>query len=176
LHKDMVTTRLTGPFKIILVASRDYLDARGIPKSVTDLYQHNCIGFRSIFSGGIFDWELFDGKEPVKVKTSGYRFGDGYNGGAQFGFGGVGIAYALEPLARRYPREGRLKWLLPQTTIEHEGLFLYYPRRASLARKRIAIVDPRSGEIHDQAATIHRPRQTSHHRRLGARGAQLQPS
>ena len=67
----MVTTRLTGSFKIILVASRDYLDARGIPKSVTDLYQHNCIGFRSIFSGEIFDWELFDGKEPVKVKTSG---------------------------------------------------------------------------------------------------------
>jgi len=29
IHQDMVTTRLTGSFKVILVASRDYLDARG---------------------------------------------------------------------------------------------------------------------------------------------------
>ena len=48
---------------------------------------------------------------------------------------GVGIAYAAEPLARRYIREGRLKWLLPQCAVELDGLFLYYPRRASLAPK-----------------------------------------
>jgi DNA-binding transcriptional LysR family regulator len=33
IEQDMVTTRLTGSFKAILVASRDYLDARGTPKS-----------------------------------------------------------------------------------------------------------------------------------------------
>ena len=31
IQQDMVTTRLSGSFKVILVASRDYLDARGTP-------------------------------------------------------------------------------------------------------------------------------------------------
>jgi DNA-binding transcriptional LysR family regulator len=38
---------------------------------------------------------------------------------------GVGIAYVHEPLARRYIREGSLKWLLPETAVEHDGLFIY---------------------------------------------------
>jgi DNA-binding transcriptional LysR family regulator len=71
IQQDMVTTRLTGSFKTILVASRDYLEVRGTPKSVADLHQHNCIGTRSVESGPIFDWELIDGKKTIAVKTSG---------------------------------------------------------------------------------------------------------
>jgi DNA-binding transcriptional LysR family regulator len=50
---------------------------------------------------------------------------------------GIGIAYVIELLARPYFRDGTLKWLLPQTAVEHDGAFLYYPRRASLAPKLI---------------------------------------
>jgi DNA-binding transcriptional LysR family regulator len=71
IEQDMVTTRLTGSFKVILVASRDYIDARGSPKSIADLHQHNCIGIRVFASGAILDWELIDGKRPTTVKPSG---------------------------------------------------------------------------------------------------------
>jgi DNA-binding transcriptional LysR family regulator len=74
IQQDMVTTRLTRSFKVILVASRDYLDARGTPKSIADLHLHNCIGIRSVVSGAIFDWELIDGKKTIVVKTSGTVF------------------------------------------------------------------------------------------------------
>ena len=37
--------------------------------------------------------------------------------------------------------QSRLKWLLPQTAVEFDGLFLYYPRRASLAPKLRAFID-----------------------------------
>jgi DNA-binding transcriptional LysR family regulator len=69
IQQDMVTTRLTGPFKAILIASRDYLDARGTPKSIVDLHQHNCIQVRRGKSGTIFEWELLDGEKPVAVKV-----------------------------------------------------------------------------------------------------------
>jgi DNA-binding transcriptional LysR family regulator len=36
---------------------------------------------------------------------------------------------------------GSLEWLLPQTAVGHDGLFLYYPRRASLAPKLRAFID-----------------------------------
>jgi DNA-binding transcriptional LysR family regulator len=141
IQQDMVTTRLTGSFKIILVASRDYLDARGTPKSIADLHQHNCIGMRSVASGAVLDWELIDGKKPTTVKTSGTALVTETTEALSLALAGVGIAYVVEPLARRYVREGSLEWLLPQTAVEHDGLFLYYPRRASLAPKLRTFID-----------------------------------
>jgi DNA-binding transcriptional LysR family regulator len=141
IEQDMVTTKLTGSFKTILVASRDYLDVRGTPKSIADLHQHNCIGTRYIESGPIFDWELTDGKKAIAVKTSGTALVTDGTEALSLALASVGIAYVVEPVARRYLREGSLKWLLPQTAIELDGLFLYYPKRASLAPKLRAFID-----------------------------------
>src|SRR6202034_528400 len=118
IQQDMVTTKLTGSFKVILVASRDYLDIRGTPKSIADLHQHNCIGIRSAVSGVISDWELIDGKKMIAVKTSGTALVTDSTDALGLALASVGIAYVVEPVARRYFREGSLKWLLPQTAIE----------------------------------------------------------
>ena len=141
IQQDMVTTRLTGSLKLILVASRDYLDARGTPKSIADLHQHNCIGIRNIVSGPVFDWELIDGKKLITVKTSGTALVTDITEALSLALAGIGIAYVVELLARPYLRDGSLKWLLPQTAVEHDGAFLYYPRRASLAPKLRAFID-----------------------------------
>ena len=141
IQQDMVTTRLSGSFKLILVASVGYLDARGTPKSIADLHQHNRIGIRSVVSDTIFDWELIDGKKPTTVKTAGTALVTDITEALSLALAGIGIAYVMEPLARRYLRDGSLKWLLPQTAVEHDGLFLYYPRRASLAPKLRAFID-----------------------------------
>ena len=141
IQQDMVTTRLTGSLKLILVASRDYLDARGTPKSIADLHQHNCIGIRNIVSGPIFDWELIDGNKLITVKPSGTALVTDITEALSLALAGIGIAYVVELLARPYLRDGSLKWLLPQTAVEHDGAFLYYPRRASLAPKLRAFID-----------------------------------
>ena len=141
IQQDMVTTRLTGSFKAILVASRDYLDAGGTPKSIADLEQHNCIGLRLGESGSIFEWELIDRKRPVVVKASGTALVTDTMQALSLALAGVGIAYVAEPLARRYLREGSLEWLLPQSATEYDGMFLYYPKRASLAPKLRAFID-----------------------------------
>ena len=141
IQQDMVTTRLTGSFKAILVASRDYLDAGGTPKSIADLEQHNCIGLRLGETGAIFEWELIDRKKPVVVKTSGTALVTDTMQALSLALASVGIAYVAEPLARRYLREGSLEWLLPQSAAEYDGLFLYYPKRASLAPKLRAFID-----------------------------------
>jgi DNA-binding transcriptional LysR family regulator len=141
IQQDMVTTRLTGSFKAILVASRDYLDARGTPRSIADLQRHNCIGIRLGESGAIFEWELIERKKPIVIKTSGTALVTDSMQALSLALAGVGIAYVAEPLARRYLREGSLKWLLPQSATEYDGLFLYYPKRASLAPKLRAFID-----------------------------------
>jgi DNA-binding transcriptional LysR family regulator len=141
IQQDMVTTRLTRSVKLILVASRDYLDARGTPKSITDLHQHNCIRIRNAVSGAVFDWELLDGNKLITVKTSGTALVTDITEALSLALAGIGIAYVVDLLARPYLRDGSLKWLLPQTAVEQEGAFLYYPRRASLAPKLRAFIE-----------------------------------
>jgi DNA-binding transcriptional LysR family regulator len=135
VQQDMVAMRLTRPFKAILVASPEYVDAKAVPKTIGDLSSHNCIGIRFVGSGGIFDWELIDGKRIKNVKTSGTALVTDGMHALELALAGVGIAYTLEPLARRHIRDRRLKWILPECAVELDGLFLYYPRRASFAPK-----------------------------------------
>ncbi len=143
--QDMIAKRLTTPFKYILVASKAYLDAKGVPKTIADLPKHNCIGLRFIGSGGIYEWELSDRGKGVAVKTSGTALVTDPTHARDLARAGVGIAYTLEPLVRRDIREGRLKWILPSTAVNEDGLFLYYPRRASLAPKLRAFIDAAKG-------------------------------
>ena len=141
VQQDMIAMRLTGSFKAILVASNAYVEAKGAPRTLDDLHHHNCIGFRLIGSGGVYDWELSDGAKEVTVKTSGSALVTDATHARDLALAGVGIAYILEPLVRHHLREGRLTWILPASAIEMDGLFLYYPRRASLAPKLRAFID-----------------------------------
>jgi len=105
------------------------------------LHQHNCIGMRIGGSGAVLEWELIVGDKSVSVKPSGTALVTDGTHALSLALAGVGIAYVNEPAARRYLREGALEWLLPQTAAEHGGLYLYYPRRASLAPKLRAFID-----------------------------------
>src|SRR5215510_7914233 len=136
VQQDMIALRLTPPLKAILVASRAYLDAKGAPKTIADLHRHNCIGYR-LGSGGIFEWEVMDAKQ----KTTGTALVTDATHALDLALADVGIAYTFEQLVRHHIRERRLTWLLPQTAVEQDGLYLYYPRRASMAPKLRAFID-----------------------------------
>ena len=141
LQRDMVALRLTPPFKAIVVASPAYVEARGAPQDLAGLHDHNCIGFRLVGSGGVYDWELNDNGRTVAVKTRGTAMVTDATYARDLALAGVGIAYVFEPLARKEIRAGRLLRLLPHAAIEEDGLFLYYPRRASLAPKLRAFIE-----------------------------------
>jgi DNA-binding transcriptional LysR family regulator len=47
----------------------------------------------------------------------------------------VGIAYIFQPLVRADLAEGRLVAVLSETAVEEPGLFVYFPKRESLAPK-----------------------------------------
>jgi DNA-binding transcriptional LysR family regulator len=140
IQQDMVTTRVGEPVNLILVASPDYLGVRGAPKSILDLHQHNCIGMRNIASGALLDWELIDGNRQIAVKPSGTVLVTEMTEALSLALAGIGIAYVVESLADPHLRVGSLKRLLPETAVEQDGAFLYYPRRASLAPKLSAFI------------------------------------
>ncbi len=141
VQQDMVTVRLTQPFDVIMVASPDYLRAKGEPASLADLARHNCIGYRLQSSGSLYEWHLAEGGQELRVATSGSAVVTDATSARELALAGVGIAYLSEPMARDDLRAGRLKWLLPQAASHEGGLFVYFPRRASLAPKLRAFLD-----------------------------------
>ncbi|MEP7007270.1 MAG: LysR family transcriptional regulator [Sphingomonas bacterium] len=141
IAQDMVAVRLTKPFSAIMVAAPAYLDQRGAPRSIAELSQHNCIGYRLIASDTAYAWDLQDRGQDIPVSVSGtVRVTDSMYA-RELALEGVGIAYLFEPLVRDDLRAGRLGRVLPETSIEEPGLFLYFPRYASEAPKLRAFID-----------------------------------
>ena len=140
IAQDMVAVRLTPPFKAIMTAAPSYIEAKGEPMTIDDLAHHNCIGFRQLASGGVYAWDLARDGEDISVAVKGTMLVTDPTYAKDLALAGVGIAYLFEPLVRAEIRERRLRWILPQAAIEEPGLFLYYPRRASIAPKLRAFI------------------------------------
>jgi len=139
--QDMVAVRLTPPFHSIMVASPAYLAAHGAPRRLDDLDRHNCIGYRFVTSGAVYDWDLRDAGQAVAKAVGGsVRVSDAVHA-KELALAGVGIAYVFEPLARPELQAGQLCQVLPRSAYEEPGLFLYFPRRASQAPKLRAFID-----------------------------------
>jgi DNA-binding transcriptional LysR family regulator len=141
VQQDMVTVRLTEPFDTIMLASPDYLRAKGEPQSLADLARHNCIGYRLQSSGALYEWDVVDNGKETKVATQGTVIVTDPTSARELALAGVGIAYAPEPMVREDLRSGRLKWVLPQAAIREDGLFVYFPKRASMAPKLRTFID-----------------------------------
>lgn len=141
IAQDMVTVRLTSPFKSVIVASPAYLSAHGRPKNIADLGNHNCISYRLITSGGIYRWDLLDNGNEVAIETTGSTIVNDGLYARELALAGMGLAYLFEPLVKADIAAGRLTQVLPTSAIEEPGLFLYYPRRAAMAPKLRAFID-----------------------------------
>jgi DNA-binding transcriptional LysR family regulator len=141
IAEDMVAVRLTPPFRAIVVATPSYLSERGRPKTIADLKDHNCITYRLIKSGALYRWALRDNDREVAVTVPETTVINDPMYARDLALAGVGLAYVMEPLVRADIAAGHLTQVLPKSSHEWPGLFLYYPQRASLAPKLRAFID-----------------------------------
>jgi DNA-binding transcriptional LysR family regulator len=127
LERDMVSLRITDPFRFIVVAAPSYLDKHGTPERPEDLLQHECITFRSETTGAPYAWELEKGRKEWRVPVRG---GVLVNDGLcciTWAEQGLGLAYAMEPLVKEQLRSGRLRAVLDAYASPVPGFYLFYP-------------------------------------------------
>lgn len=141
IDEDMVAVRLTPPVKVIIVASPRYLAAKGSPARVADLARYDCVGFRQITGGGIYRWDLNENGRDVQVNVRSAVIINDPLYAVDLALSDIGLVYVFEPVVREHLRVGRLIHVLPEASIEEPGLFLYFPRRASLSPKLRAFID-----------------------------------
>jgi DNA-binding transcriptional LysR family regulator len=130
LERDMVSLRLTGPLRFIVVGAPAYLKKHGTPERPEDLLHHDCLTFRSETTGSLYAWELERGRKTWRVPVHGSLVTNNGHLCLEWALQGLGLAYAFEPLAREHLRSGRLVSVLETYASTVPGFYLYYPSRS----------------------------------------------
>jgi DNA-binding transcriptional LysR family regulator len=130
IERDMVSVRLTEPFRFVIVGTPAYLEQRGVPQRPEDLLRHECITFRSPTTGALYAWELERGRRAWRVPVRG---GVVTNDGllcASLAKLGLGLAYTPEPRVADALQSGALEAVLEPFSPTVPGYYLYFPSRS----------------------------------------------
>ncbi|HEY5962112.1 MAG TPA: LysR substrate-binding domain-containing protein [Polyangiaceae bacterium] len=69
LERDMVAIRISGDERVAVVGSPAYFARRGKPKRPRDLLTHECVNYRRISSGDIYNWEFTEKGKVTSYTT-----------------------------------------------------------------------------------------------------------
>ena len=141
LEADMISVRLSPPFRFVIVAAPDYLDRHGRPQSPAELKAHNCIRQRISGSGAILPWRLVDGGRSFEVAVKGRVIVSDNAAMLALALRGLGLAQVSEPLVVDEVASGRLEIVLDALSPSSPGLFLHYPGHAQMLPKLRAFID-----------------------------------
>lgn len=139
LSDGMIATRVSKPFRFVVVGAPAYLKKRGRPRTIDDLASHDCIGMR-FSSGVLYRWELEQGGKELEVPIRGRLVVTGMAAAMDAAVRGLGLAYVDEPTAAALLKAGKLEVVLATAACHVPGLFLYYPRSARTDPKLAAFV------------------------------------
>jgi DNA-binding transcriptional LysR family regulator len=140
IANDMITLRLTPPFRMVIVGSPEYLSRRGIAESPVDLKHHACLRLHRS-GGGMVPWRLLDRGRPLDLQVRGPFIAGDYLTLLDAAVEGIGLAHVPEPIAAEAVSRGKLRPILPAFAAEAPGMFLYYPDRRQVLPKLRAFID-----------------------------------
>lgn len=141
-----------------LVASPDYLAARGAPATLQDLADHDCLVFAH--PSGRATWRLsgLDGAD-AEVQVAGRFSGNTAQSLRKAAMAGLGIALLPSAITRRDLSAGMLVPVLPQFHRKGHGVHLVYASRRHLpsaVSAFIELVADKMGDLEDLPLTTPR--------------------
>ncbi|HEY6456632.1 MAG TPA: LysR family transcriptional regulator [Steroidobacteraceae bacterium] len=142
---DMVTVRLTPPFRFVIVASPAYLARSGRPEQPQDLRRHACLRLRRS-NGALALWSLKEAGSAVEVAVSGPFLANDIPTLLGAALEGMGLAQVPEPIAAAAVAAGRLVHVLDPFAPTTPGVFLYHPGRRQVMPKLRAFIDHVKGQ------------------------------
>lgn len=141
LEKDMIAVRIGPDWRLIAVASPDYLAERLAPETPQDLVHHSCINHRHGRSGGLYSWEFAKDGRDLRVRVEGQLTYNSSLPMVEAAIAGRGIAYVPEDLATGGLAAGRLSQVLDDWSPFFSGYHLSYPSRRQMSPALAIIVE-----------------------------------
>ncbi len=129
LDKDMIAVRIGPDWRLVAVASPEYLAMRPAPETPQDLVGHDCINHRQARAGGLYVWEFEKDGRELRVRVDGQLIFNTSYAMIDAAASGYGIAYVPENLVTRDIATGRLVQLLDDWSPFFPGYYIYYPSR-----------------------------------------------
>ncbi|NUB45908.1 LysR family transcriptional regulator [Fertoebacter nigrum] len=138
--------RKIAPLHAVLVASRDYLERAGTPKTPADLTTHDCIGY----SGG-GDWQFRHGRRWVAVRPRGQLRTDSGDAIVQWAASGLGIGHVPAFLVQDRLNDGSLVELLADYPSPDYGIYTLRPPGPRTPAKVLLAIDALTARIRRDA-------------------------
>ena len=157
VERDMVSVRLTEPFRFVVVGSPAYLDEHGTPQRPEDLLHHECLTFRSDTTGSLYAWELERGRRTWRIPVRGNLVVNDGLFCAAWAEQALGLAYVMEPLVKAQLGSGSLRRVLEPYAATVPGFFLYYPSRTQSSEALRLFVDTVRELVGQRTAAKARP-------------------
>lgn len=129
LDKDMIAVRIGPDWRLVAVASPEYLAMHPAPETPQDLVGHDCINHRQARSGGLYTWEFEKDGRELRVRVDGQLIFNTSYAMIDAAASGYGIAYVPESLVTGDIAAGRLVQLLDDWSPFFPGYYIYYPSR-----------------------------------------------
>ncbi len=129
VEKDMIAMRIGPDWRLVAVASPDYLADNGVPDHPQDLVRHRCINMRHESAGGLYAWEFEKDGQELRVRVGGQLTFNNSYAMINAAVSGYGIAYLPEDIVEWHIAAGELVQVLDDWSPMFDGYFLYYPSR-----------------------------------------------
>ncbi|WP_217652776.1 LysR family transcriptional regulator [Modicisalibacter ilicicola] len=132
--------RKLGECKMLVCAAPAYLHRHGTPQRVSDLSQHNCLGYTLSTSVGPQEW-AFGPEGEVRVPIAGNITANNGEALLTMAVGGLGIIYQPEFIVADALNRGKLESIgLDLASIDTGGIHALYPsQRRPPAKVRVMI-------------------------------------
>jgi DNA-binding transcriptional LysR family regulator len=141
IAQDMIAIPIGGKFRLITVASPDYL-ARSAPLAVPhDLTQHNCIKYCWAGKEANHPWRFRNADQKVEVSVAGSLNLNDLDLALRAGLDGMGIVQLPDVLVAPFVADGRLVPVLADWAPQWTDFVLYYSSRRHVPLKLRTLVD-----------------------------------
>ena len=141
LHDDSLQARRLGDCALVLCAAPAYLDTHGVPRTVADLAQHNCLGYTLSRSSNATHWSF--GKDGrIRQKVQGNLHANNGDALLAAALGGQGLIYQPDFIVDDAITRGDLH-ALPLDHPPHDlgGIHAVWPATRHTPAKVRAMVD-----------------------------------
>ncbi len=141
IDKDMIAVRIGPDWRLVAVASPDYVKLHGRPATPRELVNHVCINLRQPTVGGLYAWEFARDGHDLRVRVEGQLIFNSTLPMLEAALSGYGIAYIPETIVSSYVAKRRLTILLDEWSPSFSGYHLYYPSRRQISPAFAIVID-----------------------------------
>ena len=141
LHDESLQARRLGDCRMLLCAAPTYLDEHGVPRTVADLAQHNCLGYTLSSTNTVSEWR-FGADGRVRQPVRGNLHANSGEALLAAALGGLGLVYEPSFIVGDAVARGALQ-ALPLEHPPHDlgGIHAVWPANRHPPAKVRAMVD-----------------------------------